>query len=221
MNLTPQYLAVLDFLGRRDPREFRFRRKESGVSHSQGPEDVALDERIQPLRGHPLHDLAEKNEVQITVGEGPAGRRQRLFSSGKLDSLLISQPIGLDQSRPQSGRVGEEMTHRDGVATISPELLDVARDRGVEVHFPLLDEHHDRRSRGHDLGQRRHIKNGVEGQRFRRRNAGAAAIHIAIDVAVALDPEDSADDLVLVDGALNGRVNLPQARGGERVGNGS
>jgi hypothetical protein len=76
------------------------------------------------------------------------------------------------------------MTDGDALLAVLPELRDVGRDRFVQCKLPLFEQHHDRRRRHHDLGQRGHIEDRVGCHRLRRRHDRTATEGLLIQRAV-------------------------------------
>ena len=88
--------------------------------------------------------------------------------------------------------MGEKLADRDASFSIRCKFRQVARDRRIEIEFAALDELHDRRGRGDDLGQRSRVVNCVLRNRLRRRHERALAIGLAINFALTFEPQDTA-----------------------------
>src|SRR5258706_7071649 len=106
----------------------------------------------------------------------------------------------------------QEMPDRDARGAGTVELGEVANHRAVEDDFSLVDEQHERRGRGHDLGQRRDIPE-------RAVDADGRTCRAPRQVTVALREQDRvvpADDenRARVDALLNPTKDSAIERGG-------
>ena len=103
----------------------------------------------------------------------------------------------------------EQVTDRDALLAILPELRDVRRDRLVEPEAPFLDEPHHGDGRCDDLRERRDIEHGVGRHRLTGRHERAVTERFPIRRVVApADEHHCPGQLPCLDRGLDDGVDL-------------
>jgi hypothetical protein len=91
------------------------------------------------------------------------------------------------------------------------EFRNERRDRVVQTHLTVFDQHHDRRGRRHDFGERRQIEHRVERHGLALRRHGAVAVGLSKHDPVAVaDQHHGPRQFVVGDGLVHDRVDALQ-----------
>ena len=142
MDRTAQRFTVHHLRGR-DSRQLVGWRQIPAVFHFQWTINFALDEFLKRCLAHALHDLAEQEEIDVTVPEGCARGALEFRLAGLLDRRLLTVPIAFGFNiRTQPGRVGQKLADSDGLFAITLEFRNVSLDRLIELHVSTLDYQH-------------------------------------------------------------------------------
>ena len=94
----------------------------------------------------------------------------------------------------------EELAHGDGTFVVLREGREVAHDGCVEREFAAFDELHDGGGGRDDLGQRSRVIDRVLADGFGGRRQRALTISLAVNFALAFEPEHTAGNLFRADG---------------------
>ena len=112
----------------------------------------------------------------------------------------------------------EELAHGDGTFVVLRKGREVADDGCVELEFAAFDELHDGGGGRDDLGQRSRVIDCVLADGLGGRREGALTVSLAVDFAVAFEPEHTAGNLFRGDGLGDGRIHGRQFFRFERCG---
>src|SRR6188768_581328 len=91
MNLAAQH-PFRCLLGWSNSPEQRGFRKISRISHSQRSENFRSREVLQLLPADPLHDLSQKNEVDVAITKNRARWVCSFLPAGQGDAVLVAGP---------------------------------------------------------------------------------------------------------------------------------
>ena len=90
MHDSAQHVTLVISFGGSDAGQESFRGLVAGGLHLEHIEDIRLGKGIQRLPADPMHDLAEEDEVHITVAEHRARSGIGSAGEGSLDPLVIA-----------------------------------------------------------------------------------------------------------------------------------
>ena len=215
---TAQHLAVGEF-GGSDAREFSGGRQETGIDHLKWLKDFLHGVAIESQTAHDPHEFAEDNEVDVAVDEGAPGGAAEFFLAGEGDAGFVAGPdgVGVDV-RTQARVMHQKLPNRDGTFVVLRKGREVADDGCVELEFAAFDELHDGGGGRDDLGQRSRVIDCVLADGLGGRREGALTVSLAVDFAVAFEPEHTAGNLFRGDGLGDGRIHGRQFFRFERCG---
>ena len=150
--------------------------------HAQRRENMLLDIVVEVLAGKTLHDIAGQRRAVIRIGGHFPGRKDARWQM-RFDVVgefhLRCRVVGdqILQRFLETGRMGHQVTHGDGLAVIRRNLeIQIGIDVVVEVDLALFDELHHRRP-GEQLGDRARPEQG--GRRVDRRACGSIGVSVA------------------------------------------
>ena len=209
-------------LGRRNPWHQRRRRVEHRVAHAERHEDPLADVVLERQAGHPRHDLAEQEEVDVAVDEPLAWRRQQHLLGRAVNGDVVAVELVLQrQVRPETGHVRQQVADGDVFLAVTRELRDERADPIGQPDPAGFDELHHARRRGDDLREGGEVEDGVARHRLPRRRQGPVPERLVVnDLVTPSDEDDGARQPASLDRLLDQRVHPRQSRGVDGLGSG-
>ena len=163
---------------------------------------------VQALAGDAFDEFAQQNEIRVAVDEAIAGRiHQRFVVDFPHQRVFAAERGGKWRIGRESGSVREQHANCDLVFAVRGELRHIARKRIVETNFAFLEETHDGRRRGEELGERGEIENRVGSHALAMRDERAFAECFAVNhMAAMADEKNASGDFAILDGGFDNRV---------------
>src|SRR5438552_18740995 len=106
--------------------------------HLQWFKQAARNKSIKWFSADAPHQFTKHDEIDVAVTEHGVGITQRLLGAGECNSLLVTKPVrGTWKTGPQTGRMRQEMLHRDIAFAVNSEIRHVPADRSIQLHPSL------------------------------------------------------------------------------------
>ena len=200
--------AVQEFavhpLGRRGAAPLGQRLEETGVAHAKRMEQMRGRKLVQPLPGGQADDLAKEDEVNVAVAKIGVRLGGQPLGLGQGDGPWHADPRRLGrQAGAQPGGVRQQLPDGHGPLAVGLEAGNPAAHPVVEPELAALDEPHDGRRGGDNLGQRCTVKDRVGGHRQPLRLDHFSTVCFLINRPAMLDAKHRTGRLAGDDGALD------------------